>query len=195
MANDNDAQSMPATATAGPAGSMVVRPERPEDVGAIRDVVVGAFGLESHGDLVEAIRASPEYRPELSLVAVVDGTVVGHVMIDGCVLRSGHADRAIVMLSPLAVAPEAQGRGIGTALVAAALRAADAAGEPLVVLEGSPRFYGARGFEFAPGRGIHLHLPDWAPAEAAQVAVLSAYDPDDSTLRGEVVYPPAFDGF
>ncbi|MFN8098217.1 MAG: N-acetyltransferase [Dermatophilaceae bacterium] len=194
MANDGDEQATPATATAGPAGQVVVRPEQTEDFGAIRAVVVAAFEAESHGDLVEAIRASPGYRPELSLVAVADGTVVGHVMVDGCVLRGEQGDRSIVMLSPLAVAPAAQGHGIGTALVDAALAAADAAGEPLVVLEGSPRFYGARGFEFAPGRGIRLHLPDWAPSEAAQVAVLSAYDPDDPTLRGEVIYPPAFDG-
>jgi putative acetyltransferase len=83
---------------------------------------------------------------------------------------------------------------VGTALIEHALAAADRAGEPLVVLEGSPDYYGARGFEFAGDHGLSLPLPDWAPRAAAQVALLSTYDPDDVTLRGRVVYPPSFDG-
>ena len=42
--------------------------------------------------------------------------------------------------------------------------------------------------------GIEIHLPSWAPPEAAQVKLLTSFDPDDPTLRGTVVYPVAFDG-
>ena len=55
-------------------------------------------------------------------------------------------------------------------------------------------YYGRLGFEPAVKYGIEIHLPDWAPPEAAQVIRLTAFDPDDPTLRGTVVYPPAFDG-
>ncbi|MFV0306161.1 MAG: GNAT family N-acetyltransferase, partial [Desertimonas sp.] len=135
--------------------------------------------------------------PEMALVAEDDGRVVGHVMISGAVIHhddAERADRPIVMLSPLAVAPDRHRQGIGGELVRAALALADQRGEPLVVLEGSPAYYPRFGFQPAVGHGITMPLPDWAPPEAAQVALLRTYDPADRTLRGAVIYPPAFDG-
>lgn len=96
----------------------------------------------------------------------------------------------IANLSPLAVAPDLQGGGIGSASVREATVRADGRGEPLVVLEGSPVFYGRLGFEHSQRYGIEIHLPSWAPPEAAQVLRLRGYDP---SLRGRVVYPPAFE--
>ena len=60
----------------------------------------------------------------------------------------------------------------------------------MVVLEGSPVFYGRLGFEYSVPQGIEMKLPTWAPPEAAQVLRLSTYD---SSMRGQVVYPSAFD--
>ena len=57
----------------------------------------------------------------------------------------------------------------------------------------SPAYYGRFGFEHSALHGIEIHLPDWAPAGAAQVKRLAAFDPDDASLRGRVIYPPAFD--
>ena len=67
---------------------------------------------------------------------------------------------------------------------------AEAMGAPFVVLEGDPRYYGRFGFEPSAPRGITIDLPSWAPPEAAQILVLRDYDP---SVRGHVVYPPAFD--
>jgi putative acetyltransferase len=103
-------------------------------------------------------------------------------------------ERSIVMLSPLAVSPAVQGRGVGGELVRAATSIADQQGEPLVVLEGSPVYYSRFGFVAAASHGLTLPLPDWAPPAAAQVMLLAAYDATDESLRGTVVYPPAFDG-
>jgi hypothetical protein len=77
---------------------------------------------------------------------------------------------------------------IGSALVRAVLAEADRRGESLVVLEGSPRYYGRLGFESAPDHGIRLDLPEWAPREAAQVFPLTAHDPP---ITGRIEYPPA----
>ncbi len=63
----------------------------------------------------------------------------------------------------------------------------------MVILEGSPTYYGRLGFEHSITYGVVIHLPDWAPPEAAQVVRLMAFDPEDPTLRGTVVYPAAFD--
>jgi putative acetyltransferase len=167
-----------------------IRPERPEDHEAIAAVVEAAFGSPAEARLVEAIRSSPEYIADLALVAEVGGRVVGHVMVSGARLVDGDTERAIVMLSPLAVAPDLHRSGIGSALVREVTARTDARGEPFVVLEGNPAYYGRLGFEPAADHGITLPLPSWAPTEAAQVMRLSA---DDPTLTGHVVYPPAFD--
>jgi putative acetyltransferase len=178
--------------------TIVIRAEAPADYGAIRTIVAAAFNSDVEALLVDRIRASPEYVAEMALVAVMDGEIVGHVMISGALIRrhddEGGGERRISMLSPLAVAPAHQRTGVGSELVRTALAIADERGEPLVILEGSPAYYGRLGFEHAARHGIEIHLPDWAPAEAAQVMRLSAYDPDDPSLRGEVVYPAAFDG-
>src|SRR5690606_31812198 len=120
--------------------SMSIRPEALADHDAVRRVVAAAFQSDAEADLVDRIRASVEYVAEMALVAEVDGEVVGHVMISGAVLRSVDGDRRIVMLSPLAVLPSHQGRGVGSALVRTAVGTAERRGEPLVVLEGSPAY-------------------------------------------------------
>jgi putative acetyltransferase len=173
---------------------VTIRPEWPADEGAIRVVVSAAFGSDAEAQLVDRIRASPEYLPELALVALVDGKVVGHVMGSYAVVLNDAGGRRICMLSPLAVLPDRHKRGIGGGLVRALLAAADARGEPAMILEGDPAYYGRFGFVPAQGYGIEMPIPDWAPPEAAQIMPLSSFDPDDPTLRGTVVYPAAFDG-
>lgn len=139
--------------------------------------------------MVINIRESPGYRKRLALVARCDDSLVGFVMLSATDLVDEDGGRSEVLtLSPLAVAPGHERRGIGRSLVRAALEAADRDGAPLVVLEGSPRYYGRLGFQYAPDHGIEIELPDWAPREAAQVCVLSNYDPG---FRGKVEYPAA----
>ena len=143
--------------------SVVVRPESVDDHDAIRRLVAAAFESDAEAHLVDRIRDSDEYVPEMALVAEVDGEIVGHVMISHAVIRSEAGDRPIVMLSPLAVLPAHQRSGIGGALVRTAVEAAEARGEPLVVLEGSPVYYSRFGFEHSLAYGIEIALPDWAP--------------------------------
>ncbi|HSL58317.1 MAG TPA: N-acetyltransferase [Acidimicrobiales bacterium] len=167
-----------------------VRPETPADHVAIRRVVRDAFPGPEEAQLVDALRASEVYRPELALVATVDGEVVGHVMVTRAALVDGERRRTVALLAPLAVAPDHQRRGVGAALLAEVARRAAASGEPAIVLEGDPGYYGRHGYEPAARYGIEMPLPSWAPLEAAQVRWLG--DPDPS-LRGRVVYPPPFD--
>lgn len=167
---------------------VLVRPERADDTQAIRGVVTAAFGSQREADLVEAIRASPEYIPSLALVAEVDDNVVGHVMVSVTSLEDGSVRHPIHHLSPLAVAPEFQQRGIGSALVEAVIGRARDHGAAFVVLEGDPRYYGRLGFEPSAPYGIFITLPSWAPPEASQIRLLSG----PPSVSGRVVYPPAF---
>ncbi|HUQ38529.1 MAG TPA: N-acetyltransferase [Acidimicrobiales bacterium] len=169
----------------------LIRAERPEDFPAIRAVVTAAFGKASEADLVEAIRASAGYLSDYSLVAEEDGEVVGHVMLSHSSLVDGDDVRTVLSLAPLAVAPALHGQGVGGSLVREATRLADAAREPLVILEGSPLYYPRFGFVDSRTIGITFpSLPEWAPPEAGQALPLAAYSP---AYRGEVRYPPAFD--
>lgn len=170
---------------------VIIEPERPADSAAVRAVVGTAFAHHREVvDLVELIRASPHYVPEFALVARIDSFVVGFVMISGVPLETDDGTRhPALTLSPLAVTPDHQGRGIGAALVRAALAAADDAGAGLVLLEGSPKYYGRLGFTPAADAGITVPLPDGVPPEAAQIYRLRNYD---SAVRGRMVYPSAF---
>jgi putative acetyltransferase len=174
----------------GPLSDVVVRPEEPADHEEVARVVATAFRSEAHARLVEALRASPGFIAPLSLVAERDGRVVGHVMITlvGLVGRDGQ-EQQVPSLSPLAVDPAEQRRGIGSALVRAVTAAAQERGESLVVLEGDPAYYGRFGFEAAAPHGIEIDLPSWAPPEAAQVLRLQ---PDRPLPTGRVAYPPPF---
>jgi putative acetyltransferase len=169
---------------------VTIRPEQSRDRGAIADVGAVAFGSPKEAWLVEAIRSSVNFVPELSLVAEVLGRVVGYVMVSVVTLQDGATQHRVACLSPLAVASAFQRCGIGSALVREVVARADDRCEPLVVLEGSPAFYGRFGFEHSVPHGIEIILPSWAPPGAAQMLRLRSYDP---SIRGCVVYPPAFD--
>lgn len=169
---------------------VVIESEQPADHDAVDEVVRRAFAHHPEvADMVAAVRVSPQYRAGFALVARVGRQVVGFVMLSGAdLVDDAGSRRQVLTLTPLAVLPEYERRGIGSALVRAAMQEADRRGEPLVVLEGSPRYYGRLGFAYAPAHGITIDLPDWAPPEAAQVYPLSRYDPG---LTGRVEYPPA----
>jgi putative acetyltransferase len=169
--------------------TVVVRPERPADHAAIAEVVEAAFGQPNEVKLVELVRESDGYVPELALVAEQDGAIVGHTMFTYVTLR-GEEDREVLLLAPVAVAPQRQSLGIGSALVRAGLERADARHEPLVVVQGHPTYYPRFGFESARSHGIKPPSPD-IPDAAFMVLRLAAYD---ARHRGQIVYPPAFDG-
>jgi putative acetyltransferase len=161
---------------------VIVRPERPEDRDAVHDVVAAAFDDPRVAPLVDALRASDGYLPELSLVADEDGEVIGHVMFTTAPLGSTR----YVILSPLAVRPDRQRRGVGTALVEAGIAGVRRGEEPLLIVEGDPRYYSR--FGFVDARALGLEPPnDRIPPGAFQAIALREEHP-----RGRVVYPPEF---
>lgn len=168
---------------------VAMHPEDPSEFPAIREVVEQAFGSPVEAELVEMIRESPNYVPELSLVAEEHGRIVGHLMLSYTDLVDGSRTHRVLTLSPIAVVPSAQGKGIGAGLIERALQLADREGQPLVCLEGDPKYYGKSGFTDARESGIEFDLPDWAPRNAGQIYKLRNYD---SSVKGKVIYPPAF---
>jgi putative acetyltransferase len=170
---------------------VLIRRESAGDAAAIHAVTAAAFGAPGAADppveatLVDELRASDAWLPVLSLVAVgAAGEVIGHV-----VCTRGHVGRAPVLaLGPLSVRPDCQRGGIGSALMHAVLGAADALGEPLVALLGSPAYYGRFGFRLSGEYRIVPPRPQWRPH--FQVRSLTAYHPG---LRGTFAYPEPFE--
>lgn len=156
----------------------MIRNATAADLDAILGVTAAAFAETAP----KAVRIVREVDPELSLVYDEGGTIVGHVMLS----RMWMGEHRPLQLSPLSVDPWFQRRGVGSALVRAALAWADEAGEPFVVLLGHPAYYPRFGFEPATPLGVD------APGEfgdAWMLARLTSYDP---SLRGRVEFPPAF---
>jgi putative acetyltransferase len=164
----------------------VIRIATDDDWPAILDVHRHAFGDEEVPRLVDELRASGLDVPSLAFVAIADGRVAGNVMNSWVGLEG--SDRRLLQLSPLGVLPEFQRRGLGSALVRASLDGARELGEPLLLVEGNPKYYGRFGFARADERGL-LPPPEALYDWAFQVAVL---DPASELPRGRVVYPPPF---
>jgi GNAT superfamily N-acetyltransferase len=109
--------------------AVLVRAEAPDDVDAVAAVTAAAFGKEREAGMIDAIRASDRFVPELSLFADDDGEIVGHVMLSYVDLDG----RRVLELGPMSVTPKRQRQGIGGSLIREALRLANERGEPLVL--------------------------------------------------------------
>jgi putative acetyltransferase len=163
---------------------VIVRVETPDDHDTIRRIVDAAFGDTITSAIVDAIRATDRFVPDLSLVAVSEGQSLGHV-ISSYVDLLVPGTRRVLQVGPLAVVPPHQRRGVGTALMQETIRLADERGEPLLLIEGNPAYYGRFGFTRADEHGIEMPPESQGP-QYFMLRPLRAYD---SKLRGRAVYP------
>lgn len=129
-----------------------VRPEAPEDLPGIRYVNESAFPTKAEADLVDLCRERG--KTALSLAALLDGKVVGHVLFTPVTIEPPHPGWRGLGLGPIAVLPEAQGKGIGSRLMMIGLELCRGQGIDFVVLLGDPRYYTR--FGFIPGREFGL---------------------------------------
>jgi putative acetyltransferase len=153
-----------------------IRRERREDIPGIRNVHDLAFGRSEEGTVVDRVREA--FDGLVSLVAVVEGRVVGHVLFSPVRIETGEGRDVFGMgLAPLAVLPEYQRQGIGTELMDAGLAAMRQTSCPFVVVLGHPAYYPRFGFEPASRRGIRCKWD--VPDEAFMVLVM-----DEEAMRG-----------
>jgi len=138
---------------------MLIRAEAETDQAAVHAVHLAAFGNSFEADLVNALRQ--QARPIVSLVAEVDGAVVGHILFTPVSLP-GPPDELIMGLAPMAVVPDEQRKGIGSALVLAGLEQARGLGCTAVVVLGHPDYYPRFGFSPASRYGVmcEYDVPD-----------------------------------
>jgi putative acetyltransferase len=168
---------------------MEIRYEISPDYPFVADVNILAFGRENEAKLVEEIRYCDRYIPELSLVAEVDGNIVGHVLFSYIDLV-GEETLRVLGLAPVAVLPNFQRQGIGSTLTKVGLETADKMGEVLVIVLGDPQFYNR--FGFVPSVVNEIESPFPVPEDFFMVKTLKNYQQNQQKYKGKVVYPDAF---
>ncbi|MDG9725301.1 MULTISPECIES: bifunctional class I SAM-dependent methyltransferase/N-acetyltransferase [unclassified Streptomyces] len=161
------------------------RPETADDIPAVRDILLAAFPTALEADIVDALRADPKaWIDGLSMVAAApDSTPVGYALLTRC-----HVDgQPALALAPCAVLPSAQRTGAGSAAIRAALAAARATGENLVVVLGHADYYPR--FGFTPASRFGIRAPFDVPDEAMMAMALDDTRP---VPTGTIQYPAAF---
>jgi putative acetyltransferase len=139
-----------------------IRQEEPADLDAVSRVLERAFGRPDEARLVERLRKNPSYVSELSFVAESSGLVRGHILLFPVMIRQGTISFATLSVGPVSVVPEMQRMGVGTRLVAQALRKAEALGYRSAIVLGHAHYYPRFGFRPASIWGIRppFEVPD-----------------------------------
>lgn len=139
---------------------LIIRPEAPGDIDAIRALTTAAFDRPDEAEVVDALRESGSGIEGLSFVGLLGRVVVAHAMLSRCFV----GDVSGVCLAPCSVLPDHQRSGSGTAVIEALLSEATRRGEDFAVVLGHPDYYPRFGFTAASGFGITLHVdvPDEA---------------------------------
>ena len=168
---------------------MIIRPETQADIEDIFLVNKLAFsGRDAEGRLVDAIRMTEHFIPELSLVAEQDGRIVGHILFSRIQVVSPRRQLDALALAPMAVLPDYQGRGIGSALVQQGLEECRRLGHAVVIVLGHPGFYPRFGFSAEQAHSLECPFGPAGPAWMALELVPGALQ----GVSGKVIYPAAF---
>ena len=165
---------------------LTIRPETPEDADSIGYVNEQAFGQESESELIEKLRNRGVLT--ISLVALQDGEIVGHIAFSPVVIESGISSFEAIALAPMAVLPAYRRQGIGGQLVRAGLEECRRLGHEIIVLVGHPDYYPR--FGFVPARPKDIECEFEVPEEAWMI--LELREGALAGRRGTVRFQPEF---
>lgn len=166
---------------------MQIRKEALPDYDTVYHVVQQAFKQAEHADgdeadLVTALRKGPAFIPELSLVAEIEGKIVGHILFT----KGQIADNTVLALAPLAVLPTYQGQGIGAALVNEGHRIARQLGYDYVIVLGGAYYHR---FGYVSASSLGITAPFEVPDEYFMVKKLN---PHAENVSGVMHYAKEF---
>ena len=162
-----------------------VREERAGDAAAIRSVHLAAFPTPSEANLVEQLRNDGDVAA--SIIALADGEIAGHVLFSRMSVEADGQELHGWGLGPVAVVPDRQRTGIGSALVEAGIDRARATGVQIIFVLGEPAYYGRFGFD---AKSAAPFASPYAGAYFQALALASLPQPS----VGRADYAPAFAG-
>ena len=172
---------------------ITIRQETKHDFDAVFKLIETAFKDELMSDhkeqfLVERLRNSKAFIPELSIVAEVKGKVVGHILLTRLKIVSEQNEFDSLALAPVSVLPEFQGKGIGGMLIKQAHKKAIELGHKSVVLLGHEKYYPKFGYQ--PTEKFGISLPFDVPKENCMAIELVKNGLNE--VSGVVKYPTEF---
>jgi putative acetyltransferase len=168
--------------------SIIIRPEQPAFIDTIAEIHRAAFGRDVEADVYLNLRESADFNAKLSLMALYDGNVVGHVVFSAMTI-DGAAGVTAFALGPIGVLPDYQGQQIGAALIYEGLEVCRRAKIDVVFLLGHADYYPRFGFVPARERGFTCAYD--VPDEAWMMYVLNSEALQG--VSGMVYFAPAFD--
>jgi putative acetyltransferase len=164
--------------------SPLLRSEHPGDRQQVRKLNQAAFQRSDEADLIDGLRA--EGAVLLSLVAELDGQIIGHILFSRMTIETTQNSVAAASLAPMAVLPDHQGRGVGSRLIQHGLAELRERGEQIVIVLGHKDYYPRFGFTSENAR--HLESP--FPPDVYMA--LELFEGALANIRGRVKYPAAF---
>ncbi|KQB43711.1 GCN5-related N-acetyltransferase [Flavobacterium daejeonense] len=172
---------------------MNIRKEENKDYKSVFNLIENAFKDEIYTDhkeqfLVERLRKSESFVPELSLIAEIDGEIVGYILLIKIKIINNDLQKTALALAPIAVLKKYQGKGIGGKLILEAHQRAKELGFDSVILLGHEKYYPKFGYKMTKNYGIKL--PFEVPDENCMLIELTENALKDVT--GTVAYPKEF---
>ncbi|OXA97412.1 GNAT family N-acetyltransferase [Flavobacterium oncorhynchi] len=172
---------------------MKLRQENENDYKSVFQLIEKAFEKEEYSDhkeqfLVERLRKSEAFIPELSIVAEVEDKIVGHILFTKLEIKNEFQSFQSLALAPVSVLPEFQGKGIGSKLILYGHELAKELGYKSVILLGHQDYYPRFGYELC--EKYNIKMPFDVPAENCMV--ISLTENGLSGISGNVVYPSTF---
>ena len=173
----------------------MIRPERPEDYEQIDELITRSFKVNGKTppevELVNNLRHSANYIPELCLVSEVEGQLVGHIFYSKLEIENNPKHQRFVALAPVCVLPEQQKRGIGSALIRKSIEIAVNLNYSAIVVVGHESYYPKFGFE--PLNKYAIKIPFDVPPQNAMILRLKCNDQDTAIqCHGMLHYDPVF---
>lgn len=165
-----------------------VIPESPALHVRIRQVICSAFGQENEALLVERLRRNNRFIKDLSLVAMDNDHVLGHILLFPIDIVNGDKRFPSLSLAPLAIEAEHQNQGIGSILTGKAIERARSHGFPSIIVLGHPWYYPRLGFQ--PACQFDIRPPFTVPEETFMVREVLENGLKD--VHGTVEYPDEY---
>ncbi|MEG0857891.1 MAG: N-acetyltransferase [Terrisporobacter sp.] len=170
-----------------------IRQEELNDNHIVYDLIKSAFESAEHSDgdeqnLVNRLRTSESFIPELSLVAVENDTIIGHILFTKLFIADYDTKYESLGLAPLAVSPDHQNKGVGGKLINEGLKVAKELGYRSAIVLGSEKYYPR--FGFLEAKNFEIKPPFEVPSE--NFMAIELVENSLENVNGIVVYPKEF---
>ncbi len=167
---------------------ITVRIENEKDYVNIGEINNLAFKQKNEALLIEELRKTKDFISELSLVAELEGKIVGHILFYPVKIKDGEIEHVTLSLAPMSVHPNYQRKGIGSKLVTEGLKRAREKGYPSVIVIGYPEYYPR--FGFTKASTFDIKTPFDVPDNAFMA--LELVENGLENVKGIVEYPKPF---